>query len=272
MNLLDLFPEEDYRLQMRFERGSVAEFFAPTERHAELISERRHWLQTSPRTYAALLPEGIPLLDETITMANDWQTDAGFALAKETKSPWERCLALGELLEPDFLLLKPDADGYFQLLGGCVCFPSSWSLAEKIGRPLEFIHGVVPGLNSQLGNQIHGFLSKIKPGIAWQRANWGLSRSVELNQHPERRLPRLDASARLEEIWLRVEHQSLVALAQNQGIFFGIRIAIHPLAEVKKDSALAERLSRVLQTMPEEMARYKNLAAARSTIIALLLS
>ncbi|MBI3851546.1 MAG: DUF3445 domain-containing protein [Verrucomicrobia bacterium] len=272
MNLADVIPDEDYRLQMRFERGNVAEFFAPTERHEELISQRRHWLQTAPQTYAALLPEGIPLLDETIERACLWQADAPLARLKEANSPWERCLALGETLEPDFLLLKPQAEGCFHLLAGCVCFPSSWSLAEKIGRPLEFIHGVVPGLNSQLGNQIHGFLSKIKPGIAWQRANWGLSRSPELNQHPERRLPRFDASVSLTEIWLRVEHQALVALPQNQGILFGIRIAIHPLAELKKDSTVAERLSRVLQTMPEEMARYKNLATARSTIIALLQS
>jgi hypothetical protein len=271
MNLVGLFPDEDYRLQMRFERGNVAEFFASTERHDDLISQRRHWLRTAPQTHAALLPEGIPLLDETIEMARGWQASVP-PNALNIESPWQRCLALGELLEPDFLLLKPQADGRFHLLGGCVCFPSSWSLAEKIGRPLEFIHDVVPGLNPQLGNQIHGFLSKIKPDIAWQRTNWGLSRSAELNQHPERALPRLDASVQLEEVWLRVEHQALVALPQAQGILFGIRIAIHPLAKVKEDSALAQRLCRALQSMPEEMARYKNLVAARSAIIALLQS
>ena len=272
MNLSDLFPDEDYRPQMRFERGSVAGFFAPTEHHAELISQRCHWLQTAPQIHAALLPEGIPLLDETIEMAGAWTTNGALARLREVQSPLERCLALGEILEPDFLLLKPQADGRFHLLAGCVCFPSSWSLAEKIGRPLEFIHGVVPGLNAQLGNQLHGFLSKLKPDIAWQRSNWGLGRSAELNQHPERALSLLDASVRLEEVWLRVEHQALVALPQNQGILFGIRIAIHPLAELKKDSTVAERLSRALQTMPEEMARYKNLSAARSTLIAFLQS
>ena len=112
----------------------------------------------------------------------------------------------------------------------------------------------------------------MKPNIAWQRTNWGLSRSAELNQHPERALPRLDATVHLEEVWLRVEHQALVALPRNHGILFGIRIAIHPLAELKQDPAVASRFSRALQTMPEDMAQYKNLAAARSTIIALLRS
>ncbi len=271
MNLSDLFADEDYRLQMRFERGNVADFFAPTEHHAELISQRRDWLRNAPLTYAALLTEGVPLLDETIEMATNWPINVTSAASPE-KTPWQRCLALGEALEPDYLLLKPQAGGQFHLLGGCACFPSSWSLVEKIGHPLEFIHGVVPDLNSQLGNQIHGFLSKIKPNVAWQRTNWGLSRSPELNQHPERRLPRLDTSVRLDEVWLRVEHQALVALPKSQGILFGIRIAIHPLAELKKDSMAAEGLSRALQTMPDDMARYKNLATARSTLIALLQS
>ena len=128
----------------------------------------------------------------------------------------------------------------------------------------------MPGLNQQLGRQIEGFLDKIRPGISWERANWGLSRSPELNQHPERRLPRLDAAVTLGEVWLRIELQSLVALPRSQGILFGIRLEIHRLAEVKQDVAAAERLCRALATMPDDMARYKNLAAARSTIIRLL--
>src|SRR5207247_2314497 len=155
-------------------------------------------------------------------------------------SPSERLRALGEFWEPDFLLLKTSADGEIRLLGGCVCFPSSWRLSEKIGRPVEFIHSVVPGLNAGLGTAIHTFLAKLKPGIAWQRFNWGLSRSPELNQHPERRLPPLDATVRLAEVWLRVEDQALVALPKSGGILFGIRIVNRSLAEVAANPAARE--------------------------------
>lgn len=274
MTLADLFPDEDCQFKLRFERGDPAEFFGPTNRHADLVAQRRHWLQTAPQTHAALLPEGIPLLEETIALAKSLETlpDDPPALRSGGGSPWERCLALGQCWEPDYLLLKPGSDGRFHLLGACVCFPSSWSLAEKIGRPLEFIHSVVPDLNEALGNPIHGFLSKLRPGLAWQRYNWGLSRSSELNQHPERALPRLDANVRLDEVWLRLEHQALVALPENQAVLFGIRLVIHPLAEIKKDAAVAKGLRRTLTTMPEAMASYKNLAAARARIIALLQS
>jgi len=74
----------------------------------------------------------------------------------------------------------------------------------------------------------------------------------------------------LDEVWLRVEHQALVALPRTHGILFGIRIANHSLPEVKKDAVVTKRLIRALQTMPEEMARYKNVISARGRILELL--
>ena len=76
-----------------------------------------------------------------------------------------------------------------------------------------------------------------------------------------------DASVTLAEVWLRVEQQALVALPESAGVLFGIRITMHPLAEVKRDVVASERLARALRTMPEPVARYKGLAAARGQIL-----
>jgi heme-dependent oxidative N-demethylase alpha subunit-like protein len=281
MTLADVFPEADYSFHLRFERGTFGDFFNPTVRRDELLGQRRHWLQSAPQTYAALLPDGIPLLDETLDLALAEQTlPADFRSPQSTIPSLHHSITpllhqstlldLGRAWEPDFLLLKPDSTGQIVLVGGCVCFPSSWSLAEKIGRPIDAIHGVVPGLNAAIGNQIQGFLKKLRPGVAWLRANWGLSRSPELNQHPERALPRLDSTVRLDEIWLRIEHQLLTALSRTHGILFAIRIAMHPLPEIQADPLIAPRLTRALETMPEAMAEYKGMANARAKIISLL--
>lgn len=295
MTLAELFPDDDYKFQLRFERGEPADFFAPTSQNEKLLVERRHWLRSAPEMYAALLPEGQSLLMEAIEFAQSWNgflppatasapgtPASGPAQTKnfrqragsETGAPSvaarEKCLALGEFWEADFLLLKPDVDGEIRLYGGCLCFPSSWRLSDKMGHPIEFIHGPVPGLNASIGPAIHKFLAGLKPGVASLRHNWGLSRSVELNHHPDRGVPRLDASVSESEVWLRVEHQALVALPQSGGILFGIRIVNYPLAEVRKDSTVAARLCRALETMPEAMARYKNLAGARQRIVQFL--
>jgi hypothetical protein len=272
MTLEELLPDEDYRFHLRFERGDPRDFFRPTSRHTELLAERRYWLQAAPERHSALVSDGRPLLKETIELARSWGISRlEFVPASADQDQGLSCCrALSTALEPDFLLLKTEPTGTANLVGGAVCFPSSWGLEEKIGHPIAFIHGVVPGLNDALGSQINAFLTKLKPGIAWLRINWGLSRSAELNQHPARGLPRLDESVSLEEIWLRVEHQALVALPRTQGTLFGIRIASHPLAVIRQDRALARRLTRALRTMPDAMASYKGLFTARQQLIRLL--
>ena len=175
MTLAELFPDEDFGFHLGLHRGDAAEFFRPTPQHDSLIAERRHWLQTAPETYSALLPEGIPLLEDAINFARTTRTvPENFSLPKPLSvldNAREQCIELGEAWEPDFLLLKADAAGTVRLLAGCVCFPSSWSLAEKIGHPIETIHGVVPGLNPTIGRQIHLFLTKLRPGQASLRTN-----------------------------------------------------------------------------------------------------
>ena len=267
-SLAGLLPDADYRLQMRFQRGEVADFFNPWREPADVLEQRRHWLQHEPGAYSALLPDGAPLLAEWLERSRGW----GFAppLPRSHSDPRTSLRALGEMLEPDFLLLQPDAGGEMQLLGGCVCFPSSWSLAEKMGRPLDFIHRVVPGLNAQLGKPIAQFLRRLTPDFAWLRANWGLSRSPELNQHPRRSLLRLDATVKPEEVWLRVEHQALIALPTTGGVLFGIRVVVHPLSEVLRNSPAARGLHRALQTMPEALAAYKGIAPARRALLQML--
>ncbi len=269
VSLAGLFSDSDYRFQMRFERGRVADFFGNGPRKGKTLAERQRWLEDAPHSYAGVLPEGIPLLEEFSELMRSPPIGIE-APPFDASDSWRSCLELGRAAETDFLLLRPGEKGDIRLWCGCVCFPSSWSLPEKLGRPVDFIHSVVPGLNEQIGGPIAGFLRRIPPGISWLRANWGLSRTPELNLHPDRRMPRLAAGLSLEEVWLRIEYQSLVALPQTGGILFGIRLGVHPLADVKRDPGAARGLRRALESMPEEMAVYKGIAPARSSIIRLL--
>lgn len=287
---VNVLPDEDYQHSFGLKAGSAEKFFAPTARHAALLAERRHWLRKDTTHCAALLPGAEPLLEETVALAQRWNSvpefgapvsgpasaclvaqPAGSEAGASNQAAFARCSALGEAWEPDYLLLKPDAiTGRFHLVGGCVCFPSSWRFEEKVGKPLEVIHTPVPHLNEQLASPIHNFLGRIKPGAAWCRANWGLSRSPELNQHPARGLPKLIPPLREDEVWLRVEDQALVALPETRGVLFGIRMTVLPLAEVKRHPAAAHGLARALRTMPEAMLDYKSLLAAREELLRLL--
>jgi hypothetical protein len=245
---------------MRFGRGEAGEFFSKSQEHAAIMAERQAILAGHPERHAAMLPGGELLLAEAWELAISARTATG--------SGARGLIDLGLVWEPDFLLLRREASGT-RLVGGCVCFPSSWALREKMGLPMQAIHDVVPGLNATLGSAIDAFLERLKPGRVFTRSNWGLSRSAALNQHPELRLPRLDGRVNSGEVFFRVEEQGLAALPKANGILFGIRVKVFPLDAFAGTSA-ARQLAAKLRTMPEEMARYKGLAEARGRIAALL--
>lgn len=263
--LTELFPEGDYGFHLTLRRAEPREFFRAHDTSGLVARERAVWMSREPARYAILTPECRPLVDEFRALAADW----GVLESAQSGTTEDSLTEIGRGLEPDVAFLSADEQGAFRLRGGAVCFPTGWALEEKVGHTLDFIHGVVPGLNRVLGSPIQRFLTKLKPGTVFLRHNWGLAASDELNLHPARRIAPPTAPVRLDRLWLRVEHQALVALPQTRGVAFGIRIALHRLDEIAKSPA-AHGLARALESMPSEVADYKNLTNIKLNVINLL--
>ncbi len=245
-SLAALFPDEPYGFRLTLKRGDVREFFAASSNAPTVLAERRRWLDERSVDFLVDDPSNRP----------GWQAAAA-AAGLELDS----AAAFGRAVEPDVVLLRRDPPGTFRVRGGAVVFPTSWSLPEKEGLTLAETHGVVPGLNAAIGPAIDRFLDRLKPDLGAVRANWGLAASGELNLHPALARPRLQADTESAQVWLRVEHQILVALPAAEAVLFGIRIALHPLADVVADAAAKSGLHRALASMPAAMADYKGLSA-----------
>ena len=254
-----LLKDGAFEFHMGLRRGDDL-FFRNRAEDRALLDERRCWLAHEPERYAACEPAGEAPLAELTTFVRTM--NPGIAA--------DALVALGETWEPDFLLLRPNEAGEFRLVAGCVCFPSHWALREKIGLPLAAIHAPVPTLNATLGAKIDSFLARLRAGETWERWNWGLAATPELNDHPARGNARLDATETLDGCWFRAEHQAFRLLPETRSVLFAIRIGIVPLHEIAADRALAARLAGALLSMPLEIAVYKGVAAARERIAALL--
>lgn len=260
-----IFPDADHRWTMGLRRAeSVQDYFRIEDDTRTVLRERDHWLTSDPNKYAAMLPGCEAALAETNELAQSF----GSELVVRGDSDMERLLALGRAWEPDFVWMHPGLDGIHRLLGGVVCFPSSWALGDKLGRPMSDVHEPVPGLNATLARQIDTFLAKLEPGVAWRRENWGLSRDSQYNHHPDRIRQSLDETVTLEQVWIRLEHQLLLRLPRSGSVLFGIRVDVQPLADVFEDATAASRFIRSLRTMSETAAKYKGVHAAREKILA----
>lgn len=259
-NWLRLFPDRDFRWSMALQTGDGRDFFSASAFSAESTALRRKALAECPEYYAVLPDSEAGAIGEALELIS------GFA-GRPFADAWEA----GAGLEPDWVILRPDAAGIFHVVAGVVCFPSFWSLPEKAGRSMLEVHGPVPGLNDELARQIDTFLGRLAVGAEWERENWGLSADAEMDHHPRHPRPPLTDLADLESTWLRMERQLFVRLPGG-GLLFGIRVSTHRLDQLcGANPHLAPRLARALETMPDAVARYKNLGhQVRSGIVRIL--
>ena len=265
--LAELFPEEDYRFHLTLRKGDLDAFFSGASE--SVLRERATWLADGSGRFAAETEGSDPLISEFEGIASRWAGEAA-ARRKEACALQERLVALGRGLEPDFVLLSEDEAGVFRVRAGVVCFPSSWALTEKMGRSVDEIHGIVPGLNAALGATIGQFLRRLKPGASFERANWGLAATPEMNMHPSLGRPRLAPPLRIADVWLRIEDQLFAAMPVSAGVLFAIKLRVISLLTVMEDAELRNGFRRALATMPEPLAAYKGIAPVRGALLSLV--
>lgn len=268
MDPLRALPDEDYRFSLGLMPISAAEFFTPTAQDAVALQERRVWLTTNPDPYVAAPSSSAGLIASFAQWVAPYSQPSPDGLPGP--DPWTSAITLGSSLVADFVLLARDPDGRFRVAAGCVCFPSSWRLHDKLGMTLDEVHAVVPGLNAAMGVRIEQLLAGLKPGKCLGRSNWGLSASPELNQHSDRGLPAPTAETPPEALWLRREDQLLAVLPESQGIVFGIRIEQTAMTTILQSPLWSQRLARGLATLPIEMLDYKRLQAVQSALLSRL--
>lgn len=261
---LRLFPNEDFRFRVGLRAGDVDSFFAPSPDHNAILALRRAVLERRPSRYVAALDNALAAVSEAAALMDPTQLGASFSSC--ASDPAALCTEIGGICEVDWVLLSPDAQEGHPVMAGVVCFPSSWSLPEKLGRPIREVHAPVPTVNVVLGRAIDSFLERLVSGEAWQRENWGLSGDDRLDHHPDVPTPPLSESATLETTWLRLESQFFLRMPHTRAILFGIRVEVHRLDALAAVPGLAPRMARALATMPEDIAVYKGLTCCRSPL------
>jgi len=175
------------------------------------------------------------------------------------------------LVQEDLILMQQDGDEYI-LAAAAVCFPSGWNLTEKIGQNLHDIHVPVPGLNSAIGGSIERFFQNLKPERIVQRFNWGLFDDAALFQpgwrrdmQPEKTHINKDNIG--QNIYFRVEKQTLQRLENCNDVLFTVRIFNTPLEEIAADPKKAGQLHQSLTSMPDSHRRYKAVAAYEELLL-----
>ncbi len=209
------------------------------------------------------LPEGFPDI-----YARD---DGVMRIGSQRLVPLDALPAIetaGRLTQEDFCLMQSPGEGEpYRLTAASLCFPTRWRLADKIGKPMQAIHGPVPLYAEKMGRQVDRFFQHLKADKPVWRINWSLIDDPSLFQPTGHGLveedPRFQPETIGENVWFRSERQTLVRLPETGAIVFGIRIYQNTLGEVAGDPVRARRLLESICTMAPEMYTYKSFAVFR---------
>lgn len=202
------------------------------EAFAGQMAERDRLIRDCPDAVHALLPAAaaaaqelldlvladLPVLGHTIGARQVTRPD-GITVPLDHTAP---LLTLGRLVQEDFCIHLPQGHEH-ALMGAILCFPASWTLAEKIGRPLTGIHTPIAAYDASLAARVQRLFDAIRPGQPLWRAN------ALLYEHPALHQPRLEGESRPKpqvRNYLRSERQCLVKLAKTGAVVFSIHTTV----------------------------------------------
>jgi len=239
------------------------------------MAERRRLLASAPEAVVACLPEAKAaacelrdgLVTHLLTHHAGWFVKDGDTLHNRLLderidlTATDPLTTAGLLVQEDFCLMQQHPDGH-HLTGAVLCFPTRWSLAEKLGLPLVEVHEKVPFYGDRLAHPVERFFSSLKLGKLAQRLNWSVIDDAALFQLQGKGRDGIDPDITpgnaLSRLYLRVERQTFRRLPISEAVVFGIRIHVTRLDRVAIDAREAARLSAAIQALPPDMAHYKS--------------
>jgi hypothetical protein len=174
------------------------------------------------------------------------------------------------MVQDDLVLMRRGETGW-RLAAAALCFPSSWSLAEKFGQPLDGLHDNVPGWAGRMGTRVARIFDALREGPPVWRLNWSLQFGGGL------RMPRSKHDAPpprgpLEALQVRVERQTLRKLPGGD-ILFTIKVLLDPVDALERHPdgpRLADALAGQLAGLDEAQLAYKGMTETRAAILARL--
>jgi len=222
----------------------------------------------------ARFPERYGVEDGNLTVAGHPELDG---LETQNLPPLKHASLL---VQEDLIIMRRGESGW-RLAAGALCFPSSWVLTEKFGKPMSDIHEPVPGFgpgtrNAGLIDRMFDRLQVVQPV---ERFNWSIQ-SGDALYHPLSNVERIDRATgrptRFPDVetaaraFMRVERQTLRKLPVSGDILFTIRIHLDPIALLAKRpdrGTLAASFADQLLALDADQLDYKGLTADRDRLV-----
>ena len=248
------------------------------------------WIQWGPDTAAALaeksrlnaaFPESVFVALDDVEAESTAVADALVRHLAHTAPDQHRTLdqslhpldAAARLVPEDLVLMVErgkGADRHLVFGAGSVCFPNRWDLRSKLGRTMAEVHAPVALLNDHLEVPVDRFFNRLRPDRSFWRLGWGLLDTPDWYTPLDGTAAPRPETCGPDQLFLRVERETLRRFPETNCVLFTIRTSITPLPSVSNDPAVWERLAASVEWMPPAVREYKDVAEIADGVIEFL--
>ncbi|EFY89869.1 hypothetical protein MAC_04078 [Metarhizium acridum CQMa 102] len=167
-----------------------------------------------------------------------------------------------ENVPEDFaVMMRDEKTGRYHLRAGVVCSSLGWKLGQKIGMGLPGVHQAVPGYKEKLAFSVDRFFTRMPASSPIQRGSWGLEIGQPLflpADHPDwSNRESQNESLCEEDIYLRVDWQTLRRLPLSGAIVFNFKALYTPLCEFADEPYIPSLVLKILIEGDEAIMKYK---------------
>ena len=215
------------------------------EAYAAQMARRLVLLRDVPEQVVYLDPAARPAAQELLGEVLKVLPDLGFDVsgshvvcpdgrkvdASSTSCPMT---LLGQLMQNDFVVLEKRGAEHV-LVGAVLCFPASWRLGEKVGRPLTDIHVPVHDYTDDVARRVQRLFDGIKVGRPLWRFNQLWYDDPELFQPRSAQEPRRVGASSSDGPFYRTERQTLLRLPTSRAVVFAIHTYV-----LRREDVLAQ--------------------------------
>lgn len=218
---------------------ALADWLQRDDAYAAQMAYRDRLIAGRPEAVHGLLPGAEAAAAELLAMALDhlavapgYVRDADAVTRPDgVRVPLDGppLLVAGRLVQEDLCILeKPEGAGEHVLTAAILCFPSNWTLAQKLGRTLGRIHLPIESYDANIARRVQRMFDLIRPEAPVMRANLIVYNEGDLhNPRPEfeRHTPEPGTGR-----FVRVERQTILRLPRTRAMVFSIHTFMVALA------------------------------------------
>lgn len=188
------------------------------------------------------LPGSDDASTELLHITRDWLGRHGVEPAPPSDDD-HPLIEAARLVQEDLVVLQ-QIDGEWVLTAGAVCFPTHWTVTDKLGLPLALIHAPVAHYERELRERVDRFHDRLTVNRPVWRRNWFVVPTSQLHL-PDREVGFYNVDHIAPDgspLWLRSERQTLRRLPLSGAIVFTIRIQQLPLSILLARRDIASRM------------------------------